>query len=151
MQASELHKRPHVVIATPGRLADHIESSGTVKNLFAKLTVGWLIDWLLIDWQFFVLDEADRLLGGQYGEQLATIFSVVPKQRQTLLFSATLTDALNKVQQVCYWLILINWLIDRYPPDNHTSTRTKLHWTKMKQTRKRWPIWNNATCSVWAM
>lgn len=68
---------------------DIIETMGEVsmKHLLSKM-------------QFLVLDEADRLLAGQYSDQLKTIFGVVPKQRQTLLFSATLTDALNQLHQV---------------------------------------------------
>jgi ATP-dependent RNA helicase DDX49/DBP8 len=41
-----------------------------------------------------VLDEADKLLEDDFGEQLQTIFNVIPKKRQTLLFSATVTDTL---------------------------------------------------------
>lgn len=44
-----------------------------------------------------VLDEADRLLDGQYGPQLKSIFAALPRKRQTLLFSATITDALNRL------------------------------------------------------
>uniref|UniRef100_A0A915CNY9 RNA helicase n=1 Tax=Ditylenchus dipsaci TaxID=166011 RepID=A0A915CNY9_9BILA len=82
VQAQELIKRPHIVVATPGRLADHIESD---PEGIAKL---------LKTIKFFVLDEADQLL------TLQTIFKAVPKQRQTLLFSATITSALNQLHQV---------------------------------------------------
>jgi ATP-dependent RNA helicase DDX49/DBP8 len=73
IQNSALTESPHIVIATPGRLADHIES-GT--------------EFYLNKIKFLVLDEADRLLEDNFGKQLQTIFSVLPKQRQTLLFSA---------------------------------------------------------------
>ncbi|PIO59474.1 DEAD/DEAH box helicase, partial [Teladorsagia circumcincta] len=57
-QANELTARPHVVVATPGRLADHIDSdSEGLGQLFRKI-------------QFFVLDEADQMLDGQYNEQV---------------------------------------------------------------------------------
>ncbi len=49
---------------------------------------------------FQVLDEADRLLEDNFGKQLKTIFSVLPKQRQTLLFSATITDTIKQVQSI---------------------------------------------------
>uniref|UniRef100_A0A183BVZ1 Helicase ATP-binding domain-containing protein n=1 Tax=Globodera pallida TaxID=36090 RepID=A0A183BVZ1_GLOPA len=57
-QAQELSRRPHVLIATPGRLADHIESdpSGIAR--------------LLKTIRFLVLDEADRMLDGQYATQV---------------------------------------------------------------------------------
>ncbi|CAF4333804.1 unnamed protein product [Rotaria sp. Silwood2] len=85
IQNSALTKSPHIVIATPGRLADHIES-GTEFSL-NKI-------------KFLVLDEADRLLEDNFGKQLQTIFSILPKQRQTLLFSATITDTIKKVQSI---------------------------------------------------
>ena len=47
-----------------------------------------------------VLDEADRLLEDNFGEQLQTIFAALPQQRQTLLFSATLTESLKQLEQV---------------------------------------------------
>lgn len=51
--------------------------------------------------RFLVLDEADRLLDrldGDFGDDLEVIFDVLPKERQTLLFSATLTDTLKELQ-----------------------------------------------------
>lgn len=47
-----------------------------------------------------VLDEADRLLEDNFGDQLQTIFNKIPKKRQTLLFSATITDTIKKLQEV---------------------------------------------------
>lgn len=47
-----------------------------------------------------MLDEADRLLGGRFDQQIATIFNALPKERQTLLFSATMTDTLEKVRKI---------------------------------------------------
>ena len=85
VQGLELSKRPHIVVATPGRLADHLQSCDTFSLQKVK---------------FVVLDEADRLLSGQFDEQLQTIFNALPKKRQNLLFSATMTDALEKVKQM---------------------------------------------------
>lgn len=83
-QALELPMRPHVVIATPGRLADHILSSG------ADTTVG------LRRVRVVVLDEADRLLASGPGSMLPdveTCLNALPPsgERQTCLFTATLT------------------------------------------------------------
>jgi ATP-dependent RNA helicase DDX49/DBP8 len=47
-----------------------------------------------------VLDEADRMLEDNFGDQLQTIFSAVPKKRQTLLFSATMTTSLQELKEV---------------------------------------------------
>lgn len=86
-QARELQKKPHVVVATPGRLADHIESCDTfsLKNL-----------------RFLVLDEADRLFNGRFNAQMKTILDALPKQKQTLLFSATMTQTLEQVKHVTH-------------------------------------------------
>ncbi|CAH1953405.1 unnamed protein product [Acanthoscelides obtectus] len=84
-QGIQLSKRPHIVVATPGRLADHLESCNTFS--LSKI-------------QFLVLDEADRLLSGQFDDHIKTIFKVLPRQRQNLFFSATITDALEKLKEV---------------------------------------------------
>ncbi|PSN37672.1 putative ATP-dependent RNA helicase DDX49 [Blattella germanica] len=85
LQGQELSRKPHIVIATPGRLADHLESCDTFSLNKIK---------------FLILDEADRLLGGGFDGQLKTIFDAIPKIRQNLLFSATITDTLEKVKEV---------------------------------------------------
>ncbi|XP_051828253.1 probable ATP-dependent RNA helicase DDX49 isoform X1 [Antechinus flavipes] len=87
-QALELSRKPHVVIATPGRLADHLRSSSTfnIKKI-----------------RFLVMDEADRLLEQgctDFTKDLEVIFDAAPTQRQTLLFSATLTDTLKVLQGI---------------------------------------------------
>jgi len=83
-QALELSRRPHVVIATPGRLADHTLTSG------ADTTIG------LRRVKVVVLDEADRLLASGPGSMLPdveTCLNALPPsaERQTCLFTATLT------------------------------------------------------------
>lgn len=83
-QAAELARRPHIIVATPGRLVDLLRSSGDCLDL-RKL-------------RYCVLDEADRLLDPastfQTLQEIPTIMETVSKARnvQTLLFSATLTD-----------------------------------------------------------
>lgn len=87
-QALELSNQPHVVVATPGRLADHIRSS----NTFSISRV-----------QFLILDEADRLLEQgctDFTSDLEVILGALPTKRQTLLFSATLTDTLQQLQSI---------------------------------------------------
>ena len=73
-QEHGLRSRPSVVIATPGRLIDHL-SHGTAK---------------LGDIEVLVLDEADRMLDMGFKPQLDKILARLPKPRQTLLFSATM-------------------------------------------------------------
>ncbi|KAL1924558.1 uncharacterized protein VTP21DRAFT_4212 [Calcarisporiella thermophila] len=77
-QAIELSRRPHVIIATPGRLRDHIESSPNAVSLSRV--------------RFLVLDEADRLLSSTFASDLSVIFNQLPQKRQTLLFTATMTE-----------------------------------------------------------
>ncbi|KAF2009182.1 DEAD-domain-containing protein [Aaosphaeria arxii CBS 175.79] len=83
-QALKLASKPHVVISTPGRLAEHVRLSGedTISGLRRV--------------RFVVLDEADRLLSPGKGSMLPdlqTCLSVMPPpaKRQTLLFTATMT------------------------------------------------------------
>lgn len=90
-QATALAKRPHIVVATPGRLADHILTSG--QDTMAGLTKVKVV----------VLDEADRLLSSGHGSMLpdiSTCFSSLPPptSRLTLLFTATVTAEVRALQ-----------------------------------------------------
>ena len=92
-QAVSLSRSPHVVIATPGRLADHIRSSGedTVRGFRRSGVV--------------VLDEADRLLSSGPGSMLPDVeqcLSAVPppQDRQTLLFTATVTAEVRALKEL---------------------------------------------------
>ncbi|TIA86450.1 hypothetical protein E3P99_03682 [Wallemia hederae] len=76
-QALELQRRPHIVIATPGRFAEMLKTKGE--------------EWSLSKTRYLVLDEADRLLSKTFAPELAEIFSHLPAKRQTLLFTATAT------------------------------------------------------------
>ncbi|CAG0918715.1 unnamed protein product [Notodromas monacha] len=83
-QAIALAKKPHVIIATPGRLVDHLEN-----------TKGFHLRQL----KFLVMDEADRILTMDFEQELDKILKVIPKERQTLLFSATMTKKVVKLQR----------------------------------------------------
>lgn len=91
-QAIALAERPHIVIATPGRLADHIRTSGE-DTICALRRV-----------RMVVLDEADRLLAsGSPGSMLPDVeecLSVLPaaSKRQTLLFTATMTPEVRVLE-----------------------------------------------------
>ncbi|KZL86495.1 atp-dependent rna helicase dbp8 [Colletotrichum incanum] len=93
-QAIALAQRPHVVIATPGRLADHIRTSGedTICGLRRV--------------KYVVLDEADRLLDatgpGSMIPDVEECLSVLPpsSQRQTLLFTATITPEVRALKDM---------------------------------------------------
>lgn len=75
-QVDQIRKRPHVVIGTPGRIIDHLDQ-GTLK---------------LDDVTALVLDEADRMLDMGFAPQIKRILAKVPKERQTMLFSATMPE-----------------------------------------------------------
>ncbi|GJP52530.1 hypothetical protein CLOM_g11632 [Closterium sp. NIES-68] len=84
-QAMQLASRPHVVVATPGRLREMLEQEETMGQVFSNL-------------QFLVLDEADRLLDRGFEEEIGAILGRMPKERQTLLFSATFTANLHALK-----------------------------------------------------
>lgn len=86
-QAAEMRNRPHVVIATPGRLVDLLLNHNTDEWNFSKV-------------RFLVLDEADRLLEQGFANDLATIIGAMPKEdKQTLLFTATVTEPILALQK----------------------------------------------------
>jgi superfamily II DNA/RNA helicase len=80
-QTEELRKGVEVLIATPGRLLDHIESKTAVLNQV----------------EYVVLDEADRMLDIGFLPDLQRILSYLPKERQTLLFSATFSPEIRRL------------------------------------------------------
>ncbi|CCD24085.1 RNA-dependent ATPase RRP3 NDAI_0C04250 [Naumovozyma dairenensis CBS 421] len=84
-QARDLMRKPHVIIATPGRLMDHLEN-----------TKGFSLRKL----KYLVMDEADRLLDMEFGPVLDRILKILPTQgRTTYLFSATMTSKIDKLQR----------------------------------------------------
>mmetsp|Transcript_1086 Transcript_1086/g.1706 ORF Transcript_1086/g.1706 Transcript_1086/m.1706 type:complete len:549 (+) Transcript_1086:976-2622(+) len=86
-QAIALARMPHIVVATPGRLVDHLEN--TKGFSLAKL-------------KYLVLDEADRMLSMDFEEEIDKILDVIPDYdggRRTMLFSATMTSKVQKLQR----------------------------------------------------
>ncbi|CAH1424068.1 unnamed protein product [Lactuca virosa] len=82
-QSIALGKRPHIVVATPGRLVDHLSNT----KGFSLRTIKYL-----------VLDEADRLLNEDFEKSLDEILNSIPRERRTYLFSATMT---KKMEVAC--------------------------------------------------
>ncbi|KAL1971237.1 hypothetical protein VTN77DRAFT_189 [Rasamsonia byssochlamydoides] len=83
-QAIALGKKPHIIVATPGRLLDHLEN-----------TKGFSLRTL----KYLVMDEADRLLDMDFGPILDKILKVLPRERRTYLFSATMTSKVESLQR----------------------------------------------------
>lgn len=83
-QAISLGKKPHIVVATPGRLLDHLEN-----------TKGFSLRAL----KYLVMDEADKLLDLDFGPILDKILKVIPRERRTYLFSATMSSKVESLQR----------------------------------------------------
>ncbi|MTD31579.1 DEAD/DEAH box helicase [Planomicrobium sp. YIM 101495] len=82
-QIRALKNRPQIIVGTPGRLIDHINRR-TLK---------------LDDVNTLVLDEADEMLNMGFIEDIQKIMASVPEERQTLLFSATMPDAIRRIAE----------------------------------------------------
>lgn len=80
-QLQAIRRNPHVIVATPGRLCDHLKQR-TVR---------------LDDVTVLVLDEADRMFDMGFAPQLNQILAAVPKKRQTMLFSATMPAQIMRI------------------------------------------------------
>ena len=91
-QAVMLGKNPHIIIATPGRLVDHLEN-----------TKGFKLNKL----KYLVLDEADRILNMDFEKEVDKILSCLPKAgRKNMLFSATMTKKVAKIKTMARHLML---------------------------------------------
>jgi ATP-dependent RNA helicase RhlE len=80
-QVQAIRKNPHIIIGTPGRIIDHLQQKSIDLN-----RVGIL-----------VLDEADRMLDMGFAPQIKQILQHVPKERQTMLFSATMPQEIVQI------------------------------------------------------
>jgi ATP-dependent RNA helicase DDX27 len=84
-QEAALRTNPDIVVATPGRMIDHLLNSKAVG---------------LEEVEYLVIDEADRMLQIGFMEALQQIVKFLPKGRQSLLFSATMTEDVDRLIQL---------------------------------------------------
>lgn len=84
-EAEKLTKGVNIIICTPGRLLDHLQNTKgfIVRNLLA-----------------LVMDEADRILEQGFEDDLRAILKLLPKERQTMLFSATQTKKIDDLARL---------------------------------------------------
>ncbi|MCF6340288.1 MAG: DEAD/DEAH box helicase [Sulfurimonas sp.] len=82
-QQKILKKGVDIVIATPGRILEHVENGLSLKSI-----------------EIFVLDEADRMLDMGFVKEIRKIHPILPKRHQTLLFSATYSDKVRKLSKL---------------------------------------------------
>jgi ATP-dependent RNA helicase DDX27 len=104
-QEVELRRSPDVVFCTPGRMIDHLRNSPSVH--FDGLEI-------------LVLDEADRLLELGFTEEVEELVKMCPVGRQTMLFSATMTEKVDQLIKMSLKRPV------RIVADKHFSTSTKL-------------------------
>src|SRR6201991_2044237 len=116
-QTLELKQGVEVLVATPGRLLDHIEAKNCVLNQV----------------EYVVLDEADRMLDIGFLPDLQRILSYLPKQRQTLLFSATFSPEIRRLSQ-SYLQDPITVEVAR---PNATATNVEQHFYRVDDDDKR--------------
>ncbi|HWH74789.1 MAG TPA: DEAD/DEAH box helicase [Methylibium sp.] len=116
-QTAELKKGVEVLVATPGRLLDHIEAKNCALNQV----------------EYVVLDEADRMLDIGFLPDLQRILSYLPKQRQTLLFSATFSPEIKRLAQS---YLQDPVLVETARP-NATASTVEQHFYRVEDDDKR--------------
>jgi len=80
-QIEAIRRKPHIIIATPGRLIDHLhQKTVSLQNV-----------------NILILDESDRMLDMGFLPQISEILKAIPKERQTMLFSATISQEIMRI------------------------------------------------------
>ncbi len=116
-QTLELKKGVEILVATPGRLLDHIEAKNVALNQV----------------EYVVLDEADRMLDIGFLPDLQRILSFLPKARTTLLFSATFSPEIKRLAES----YLVNPILIETARPNETASTVEQHFYNVATDDKR--------------
>ncbi|KAK1288417.1 DEAD-box ATP-dependent RNA helicase 27 [Acorus calamus] len=120
-EAERLVKGVNILVATPGRLLDHLQSTkGFIyKNL-----------------KCLIIDEADRILEANFEEEMKQIIKLLPKERQTALFSATQTKKVEDLARLSFQTTPLyigvddgrkrDWIVQYDPPDDPKAAKVPL-------------------------
>jgi ATP-independent RNA helicase DbpA len=115
-QVGSLEHGAHVIVGTPGRIEDHL-NRGTLK---------------LDEVNLLVLDEADRMLDMGFQETLDKVIEQIPAQRQTLLFSATFPEQIQKIaKRIMHQPIMVQ------VESTHDNVSIEQHFYKIQDDNQR--------------
>lgn len=142
LEIQDLKKGPSIVVGTPGRVFDHIRHGNLrVKNM-----------------KYLVLDEADRMLDMGFIDQVFKIIKTMPKNRNTLLFSATIP---SEIQSICRGYMrnpdkieiesktkTVDTINQKYYRLNKNEKRTQLHRMLMLESPESCLIFCNTRYAV---
>ncbi len=146
-QQTKLRQKPALVIATAGRMTELLNESDTLLNYL----------------QFLVLDEADRMLDMGFSDAVLNIVNYCPNQRQTLLFSATLTHkGVNSMARKVlnnYETLMLNTLHDTHSQiqqqfittDDKAHKQQVLTWLLQNETYEKALIFTNSRLETQAL
>ncbi|MTK12015.1 MAG: DEAD/DEAH box helicase [Clostridiaceae bacterium] len=115
-QTRQLKQRIHVIVGTPGRTLDHIER----KN----------ID--LSDVKYLIIDEADEMLNMGFIEQVETVINALPRDRVTMLFSATMPE---EIERLCH-NYMVNPIKIEINPESLTAEKIRQLYYEVENNKK---------------
>ncbi len=116
VQKSQLRQRVHVIVATPGRILDHLQRGNVT----------------LAEIKYLVLDEADEMLNMGFIDQVQTILQLIPNNRVTMLFSATMPYA---IEEICFQYMQSPERIE-VASKNPTTARIEQYYYSMEENDK---------------
>ncbi|EAN33012.2 putative ATP-dependent RNA helicase DDX47 [Theileria parva strain Muguga] len=132
-QALQLSKKPHIIVGSPGRIADHLQN-----------TKGFSLETI----KYLVLDEADKLLSTDFDDSLNKIITSLPKDKVTYLYSATMTSKITKLQKVTLMKPIQINVNTKYHTSEHLIQKYLLIPLKFKYTYLACILWKYSTSTI---